>query len=135
MHHRRSGQRLRHLGGAPDERLPTSLRAMAGSQPCVARAVACAWQLRLCDINLGAVVRTIEPVSTWWTASPVASLQPGGRCWVTGIMSGALQSLMQYLDGYTLADLFQPMAPGSAGCAPSPAAPMGRLQKIAVLAQ
>jgi Rrf2 family nitric oxide-sensitive transcriptional repressor len=29
-------------------------------------------------------------------------------CKLTGIMSGALQSLMQYLDSYTLADLLPP---------------------------
>lgn len=58
------------------------------------------------DISLGAVVRSIEPdfylvdcLSRDTTCSLV------GQCKLTGIMSGALQSLMQYLDAYTLADL------------------------------
>ena len=89
-----------------------------------------------CDINLGAVVRTIEPdfyLVDCLTGGAVCSL--AGNCRLTGIMSGALQSLMQYLDGYTLADLLQPMPPGGASCAPLPAAPTGRLQKIALVAQ
>ena len=64
-----------------------------------------------------------------------AACSLAGNCRLTGIMSGALQSLMHYLDAYTLADLLQPMPPGGASCAPLPAAPTGRLQKIAVLAQ
>jgi Rrf2 family nitric oxide-sensitive transcriptional repressor len=33
-----------------------------------------------------------------------------GNCQLTGIISGALQSFMQYLDRYTLADLLAPAA-------------------------
>ena len=58
------------------------------------------------DINLGAVVRSIEPdfflVDCLGNGS-VCKLN--GRCRLTGIVSGALQSFMQYLDDYTLADL------------------------------
>jgi Rrf2 family nitric oxide-sensitive transcriptional repressor len=57
-------------------------------------------------INLGAVERSIEPdfyLTGCLTRGTVCSLM--GHCKLTGIMSGALQSLMQYLDGYTLADL------------------------------
>ena len=61
------------------------------------------------EINLGAVVRSIEPdfyLVDCLTQEADCSLT--GRCKLTGIMSGALQSLMQYLDRYTLADLLPP---------------------------
>lgn len=61
------------------------------------------------DINLGAVVRSIEPdfyLVDCLTRDTTCSLT--GHCKLTGIMSGALQSLMHYLDGYTLADLLVP---------------------------
>lgn len=64
------------------------------------------------DINLGAVVRSIEPdfyLVDCLTRDTTCSLT--GRCKLTGIMSGAVQSLMQYLDGYTLADLLPPATP------------------------
>jgi Rrf2 family nitric oxide-sensitive transcriptional repressor len=58
------------------------------------------------DINLGAVVRSVEPdfdiVDCF--ASETACLLTG-HCRLTGIVSGALQSFMQHLDRYTLADL------------------------------
>lgn len=57
-------------------------------------------------INLGAVVRSIEPdfflVECMGTGD---SCMLTGQCKLTGIMNGALQSLMQYLNAYTLADL------------------------------
>lgn len=58
------------------------------------------------DINLGAVVRSIEPdfnLVDCLSRDTVCSLT--GHCKLTGIMSGALQSMMHYLDAYTLADL------------------------------
>lgn len=61
------------------------------------------------DINLGAVVRSIEPdfyLVDCLTTGAACSLT--GHCKLTGIMSGALQSLMQYLDAYSLADLLPP---------------------------
>ena len=63
------------------------------------------------DINLGAVVRSIEPdfyLVDCLTRETACNL--AGNCKLTGIMSGALQSLMQYLDAYTLADLLPPDA-------------------------
>lgn len=71
------------------------------------------------DINLGAVVRSIEPdfyLVDCLTRDTACSLT--GHCKLTGIMSGALQSLMQYLDGYTLADLLPPTAPTTTGYTP-----------------
>ncbi len=61
------------------------------------------------DISLGAVVRSIEPdfyLVECLTRDTTCSL--AGQCKLTGIMSGALQSMMQYLDAYTLADLLPP---------------------------
>lgn len=63
------------------------------------------------EISLGAVVRSIEPdfyLVDCLTNDTTCSLT--GHCKLTGIMSGALQSLMQYLDAYTLADLLPPGA-------------------------
>lgn len=73
------------------------------------------------DINLGAVVRSIEPdfyLVNCLTRDTTCSLT--GNCRLTGIMSGALQSLMQYLDGYTLADLLPPSAAGGITCTSAP---------------
>lgn len=58
------------------------------------------------DINLGAVVRSME--TDFYLVdclSRETSCKLVGYCKLTGIMSGALQSLMQYLDDYTLADI------------------------------
>lgn len=71
------------------------------------------------DISLGAVVRSIEPdfyLVDCLTRDTTCSLT--GHCKLTGIMSGALQSLMQYLDGYTLADLLPPATQTEGSCAP-----------------
>ncbi len=76
------------------------------------------------DINLGAVVRSIEPdfyLVDCLTQETDCSLT--GRCKLTGIMSGALQSLMQYLDRYTLADLLPPSS--QIGTAYTPQPPSG----------
>lgn len=65
------------------------------------------------DIGLGAVVRSIEPDFTiveCLTSDTTCHLT--STCHLTGIINGALQSFMQYLDRYTLADL---LAPGSEG--------------------
>ena len=67
------------------------------------------------DINLGAVVRSIEPdffLVDCLGSGAVCKLN--GRCRLTGIVSGALQSFMQYLDDYTLADLLPASGKGVA---------------------
>lgn len=74
------------------------------------------------DINLGAVVRSIEP--DFYLVDCLAgdaNCNLMGHCRLTGIMSGALQSLMQYLDGYTLADLLTPSPEGVAVTLSAPA--------------
>ena len=58
------------------------------------------------DINLGAVVRSIEPdffLVECLGSGAVCLLT--GNCRLTSIVSGALQSFMQHLDRHTLADL------------------------------
>ncbi len=74
------------------------------------------------DINLGAVVRSIEPdfyLVDCLTGDANCNLM--GNCKLSGIMSGALQSLMQYLDGYTLADLLTPAPEGGVAALSVPA--------------
>jgi Rrf2 family nitric oxide-sensitive transcriptional repressor len=63
------------------------------------------------DINLGAVVRSIEPdffLVDCFGSDTVCLL--AGSCQLTSIVSGALQVFMQHLDRHTLADLLS--APG-----------------------
>ena len=58
------------------------------------------------DINLGAVVRSIEPdffLVDCLGGDAVCLLS--GRCRLSGIVSGALESFLQHLDRHTLADL------------------------------
>ena len=58
------------------------------------------------DINLGAVVRSIEPdfsLVDCLTTDNACMLT--GNCRLTSIVSGALQSFMAHLDRHTLADL------------------------------
>lgn len=67
------------------------------------------------EINLGAVVRSIEPdfyLVECMTADSTCLLT--GHCQLTGIVSGALQSFMQHFDRFTLADLLPPVAEGAA---------------------
>ena len=71
------------------------------------------------EINLGAVVRSIEPdffLVDCLGAGTVCTLN--GSCRLTGIISGALQSFMQHLDGYTLADLLPAADESAAGPRP-----------------
>ena len=66
------------------------------------------------DINLGAVVRSIEP--DFFLVDCLSSdngCMLTGNCRLTGIVSGALQSFLQHLDGHTLADLLPPPSEGS----------------------
>lgn len=65
------------------------------------------------EIRLGAVVCSIEPdfALVACLASDTACLL-SGTCHLTGIVNGALQSFMHYLDRYTLADLLTPDAEG-----------------------
>ncbi len=67
------------------------------------------------DIRLGAVVRSIEPDFTiveCLTSGTACQLTP--TCHLTGIINGALQSFMNFLDRYTLADLLAPGADADA---------------------
>jgi Rrf2 family transcriptional regulator, nitric oxide-sensitive transcriptional repressor len=58
------------------------------------------------EIGIGAVVRSIEPdFSVVECFSTGNSCQLTGTCKLTGVMDGALQSFMTYLDGHTLADI------------------------------
>lgn len=69
------------------------------------------------EINLGAVVRSVEPdflLVDCLGSDAVCMLTRS--CRLTGIVSGALQSFMQHLDGHTLADLL----PASAKVAGKP---------------
>lgn len=64
------------------------------------------------DINLGAVVRSIEPDFTLVECfSTGGSCTLTGSCGLTGVVQGALQSFMQHLDEHSLADVL----PHSAG--------------------
>lgn len=58
------------------------------------------------DINLGAVVRSIEPdfalVECFATGNQCVLT---GQCRLAGVLNGALQDFMAHLDGFTLADL------------------------------
>jgi Rrf2 family nitric oxide-sensitive transcriptional repressor len=61
------------------------------------------------DINLGAVVRNIEPdfdLVDCFAASNSCAL--AGSCRLTGVLQGALQGFLSHLDGFTLADLLPP---------------------------
>ena len=71
------------------------------------------------DINLGAVVRSIEPdfFLVDCLGSDAACLLTGS-CRLTSIVSGALRSFMQHLDGHTLADLLPATAKVSARAKP-----------------
>ena len=63
------------------------------------------------EINLGAVVRSIEPDFFLVDClAPDSACLLTGNCQLTGIVSGALQSFMRHLDRYTLADLLPPAA-------------------------
>jgi len=58
------------------------------------------------DINLGAVVRSIEPdfrLVECFATGGTCTLT--GHCGLSGVIQGALQSFMDYLDRYTLADI------------------------------
>jgi Rrf2 family nitric oxide-sensitive transcriptional repressor len=64
------------------------------------------------QIGLGAVVRSIEPdFKLVECLAQDSTCQLSSSCHLTGIINGALQSFMQYLDSYTLADLLAPYAP------------------------
>lgn len=64
------------------------------------------------NIGLGAVVRSIEPdFKLVECLAHDSSCQLTSSCHLTGIINGALQSFMQYLDRYTLADLMTPVGP------------------------
>ncbi len=61
------------------------------------------------DIRLGAVVRSIETdfaIVECLASGTACQLNP--TCHLTGIINGALQSFMNFLDRYTLADLLVP---------------------------
>ena len=82
------------------------------------------------DINLGAVVRSVEPdfhIVDCFTSDAVCTLT--GQCRLTGIVRGALQCFMQHLDRYTLADL---LLPGAARIAQVRPMKLGRRRAVAV---
>jgi Rrf2 family transcriptional regulator, nitric oxide-sensitive transcriptional repressor len=71
------------------------------------------------DINLGAVVRSVEPdfaLVDCLTADNACRLT--GNCRLTGIVSEALQSFMAHLDRHTLADLLPAPGDGAARLRP-----------------
>jgi Rrf2 family nitric oxide-sensitive transcriptional repressor len=61
---------------------------------------------RPADINLGAVMRGVEPdfdlVECFATGNQCALT---GNCRLAGVLQGALRDFLSHLDGYTLADL------------------------------
>lgn len=66
------------------------------------------------DVNLGAVVRSIEPdfhLVDCLAGQPKCTLT--GQCKLTGVLVGALDDFMHHLDRFTLADLL-PQASGDA---------------------
>lgn len=70
-------------------------------------------------IGLGAVVRSMEPdFSIVECLTSDTACQLTSSCQLTGIINGALQSFMHYLDRYTLADLLAPGSPASASVQP-----------------
>jgi Rrf2 family transcriptional regulator, nitric oxide-sensitive transcriptional repressor len=86
------------------------------------------------DINLGAVVRSIEPdfFLVDCLGSGAACLL-SGTCRLTSIVSGALQSFMQHLDGHTLADLL-PATAKVAGRAKPATRPVAFAKRLSVAA-
>ncbi len=67
------------------------------------------------DIGLAAVVRSIEPDFTIVEClTNETSCQLTTTCQLTSIINGALQSFMNYLNRYTLADLLTPGTEDSA---------------------
>ncbi len=71
------------------------------------------------EIRLGAVVRSMEPdfaIVECLTTGTACQLTP--TCHLTGIINGALESFMNFLDHYTLADLLAPSAQAEAKVQP-----------------
>ena len=68
------------------------------------------------QINLGAVVRDVEPdfhlVECFGTGS---RCQLTGNCRLSQVLGGAMHQFMAHLDGYTLADLLPPAARAAGG--------------------
>ena len=70
------------------------------------------------QINLGAVVKSIEPdfaIVECLADSTETTCQLNGSCQLTGIMTGALQSFLDHLGRYTLADLLLPVGISGTG--------------------
>jgi len=64
------------------------------------------------EINLGAVVRSIEPdffLVECFASSSTCTLT--GHCRLTGVLQNALQGFMDSLDRHTLADILPPVRP------------------------
>lgn len=63
-------------------------------------------------INLGAVVRSVEPdfalVECLSPDSHASQCRLDGRCRLTGIFRGALEGFLAHLDAHTLADVLPP---------------------------
>jgi Rrf2 family transcriptional regulator, nitric oxide-sensitive transcriptional repressor len=61
------------------------------------------------DVNLGALVRSVEPdFSLVECFGENSACVLTGNCRLAGILDGALQAFLRQLDGYTLADLLPP---------------------------
>lgn len=71
------------------------------------------------DINLGAVIRSIEPdlalVECFATGSQCVLT---GQCRLANVLSGALHDFMAHLDGFSLADLLPTSDPPPASLRP-----------------
>ena len=71
------------------------------------------------DINLGALVRGVEPnfrLVDCFGADSTCTLT--GRCGLAGLLDGALQRFLAHLDAFTLADALQTTPPAHADSFP-----------------
>ncbi len=63
------------------------------------------------EINLGRVVRTLEPgFELVECFTPESQCVLTGHCRLTGVLDGALHEFLAHLDGFTLADLLSDTA-------------------------
>ena len=82
------------------------------------------------DINLGAVVRSVEPdfaLVECFDSGSTCTLT--GRCGLAGVIHEALLDFMQHLDAHTLADVLPGSAKGSPGVQKLQFAPTPRMRR------